>query len=138
MRSYTPATMQIGVTNSTAIAAMSIGLAPGSLSEAVCASAFFQCQIFIHCAKREHRDEAHPRAIPNKLIEPCHTEQPFNTQPRSCEPDAVPSQILVFSDRTRSGPHSCKSDERESSQHPKLSTLRDCQGSTAVFERLLG
>src|SRR3954451_12492520 len=39
-----PDTIQIGVTNSTTIAMISIGLAPGSLSEAVYASAFFQCQ----------------------------------------------------------------------------------------------
>src|SRR5829696_3515705 len=37
--------MYIGVTNSTTIARKSISLAPGSLSEAVCASEFFQCQI---------------------------------------------------------------------------------------------
>src|SRR4051812_49283761 len=28
-------------------------------------------------SKREHRDEANPRAVPDKLIEPCHTEHPF-------------------------------------------------------------
>src|SRR4051795_11393447 len=96
MRSYTPATMQIGVTNSPTIAIMSIGLAPGSLSEAACASAFFQCQI-LSMALNGNIATRHTRApYQTSSSSPVIPSSPSKTQPQPCESDAVPTSSLVL------------------------------------------
>src|SRR5215218_11438583 len=98
--------MHIGVTNSTTIARKSISLAPGSLSEAVCASEFFQCQILSTAL--------------NGNIATRHTRAPYQTSSSSPVMPGSPSKIQnihVSSTglryRTRGGQQSCNGDEPE-------------------------
>src|SRR5215204_6978092 len=49
----------------------------------------------VDCAKREHRDETHPRAVPDQLIESCHAGQPFKNTEQPCESDGHPTNSLV-------------------------------------------
>ena len=82
------------VTSSMTIARMSISLAPGSLSEAVCASEFFQCQI-LSIALNGNIATRHTRApYQTRSSSPVMPGSPSKTQ--QCESDATSDQFPNF------------------------------------------
>src|SRR3954464_10506069 len=87
--------MHIGVTNSTTIARKSISLAPGSLSEAVCASEFFQCQI-LSTALNGNIATRHTRApYQTSSSSPDMPGSPSKTQNSHVSPTRHPTSSLV-------------------------------------------